>query len=53
MQTDELEPPFGIVARAPGCGYCRAMNRDDEKRIASKLARILLRRTKPNRSRHA
>jgi hypothetical protein len=40
-QADELEPPFGIVARAPGCGYCRAMNRDDEKRIAAKLARIM------------
>ena len=41
MRVDELEPPFGILAPAPGSGYCRAMNRDDEKRIAAKLARIM------------
>ena len=40
-QADELEPPFGIVVRASVCGYCRAMNRDDEKRMAAKLARIM------------
>ena len=34
MQADELNPPFGIMTRAPGCRYSRAMNRDDEKRIA-------------------
>ena len=40
-QADKPEPPFGIVVPAPGCSYCRAMNKDDEKRIAAKLARIM------------
>lgn len=40
-RANKPEPPFGIVARARSCGYCRAMNRDDEKRIAAKLAKIM------------
>ena len=33
--------PILFVARVRECRYSRAMNRDDEKRIAAKLARIM------------
>ena len=41
QQAAPIPSTIGIVARQRGCGYSRTMNRDDEKRIAANLARIM------------